>query len=579
MSKVNKPKVGSDFFLHPPSASQRHYEALRAYVLEGLPAAEAAARFGFSTSTLYSLCRDWRAGRLPFFAPTRPGPQRAPKRDPLRERVIALRKQNYSIYDIQRILQAEQQGLSHTVIHQLLREEGFAKLPRRRQDERPPVPRAEPQATADVRRLNWKQFASFETEGAGLFLLLPTLLQWGIERWIRRARLPGSQMIPALQTILSMLALKLTGKERLSHVADVASDLGFALFAGLNVLPKTTALSTYSYRISRTMTASLLGSYYQALTGAGLLPGQSFNLDFHAIPHRGEEAVLEKHYVSSRSRRERSVLAFLVQDQDSHLLCYANATVRKDQAAEEILRFVDYWEENRGCLPPHLVFDSQLTTYAVLDRLDQRGILFITLRRRGSALMRHLKDLPAGAWKRRTLPGLSRRYRRVHTTETTVSLPGIDRPLRQLAVRGLGHEKPTLFLSNDFATQSADLVHRYARRMLIENSIAENVGFFHLDALSSAIALQVDLDVMLTLVANALYRHLARRLSGFENAQPQQIFRRFLNAPARVQVSDEHVRVRIRRLAHHPILLASGVLEASPAVPWWQGRRLHLEIR
>lgn len=580
MSKGIKPKYGPDFFLKPRSALQRQYEALRAYIVEGLSAAQAAARFGFSPSTLYSLCRDWRAGRLRFFLPTKPGPKKAPKRDPLRERVIALRKQNYSVYDIQRILRAEKQSLSHTVIHQILREEGFAKLPRRRDEERPPHPRPEPAPVADVRDLDWKVFASFETEGAGLFLFLPTLLDWNLPTWVRRARLPGSEMIPALQSVLSLLALKLTGKERISHVMDVCADPGFALFAGLNVLPKTTALSTYSYRITRQMTVSLLSSYYEALTASELLPGKSFNLDFHAIPHRGEEAFLEKNYVSRRSRRERSVLAFLAQDHDSHLLCYANATVRKDQAAEEILRFVEYWEEHRGSLPPHLVFDSQLTTYDVLDRLDKtEKILFITLRRRGPKLMRQLKELPAPSWKKMTLTGVSRRYRNVQYVDTTVSLKGVQRPLRQLAVRGLGHEEPTLFLTNDRAIKPLDLVLRYARRMLIENGIAENVNFFHLDALSSAIVLQVDFDVMLTLIANALYRNLARRLTGFETAQPKQIFRRFLNAPARVSVTKDEVRVRIRRLAHHPILLAAGLLEPTPTVPWWQGRRLRLEIR
>jgi hypothetical protein len=99
-----------------------------------------------------------------------------------------------------------------------------------------------------------------------------------------------------------------------------------------------------------------------------------------------------------------------------------------------------------------------------------------------------------------------------------------------------------------------------------------------LDALSSAIALQVDLDVMLTLIANALYRHLAKHLTGFETAYPKQLFRRFLNTPARVTVTDTTIRVCLRRRAHHPILLNSGLLTARPCVPWWGNRQLHLEI-
>ena len=232
-----------------------------------------------------------------------------------------------------------------------------------------------------------------------------------------------------------------------------------------------------------------------------------------------------------------------------------------------------------GALPPHLVFDSQLTTYPVLDRLDKCGIRFLTLRRRGPAQLRQLEALPKAQWKTMKLTGVSRRYQRPSYVETTVTPRPIANPLRQIAVRGLGHEEPTLFLTNDADIRPVELVERCAHRMLIENGIAENIGFFHMDALCSAIAIQVDLDLMLTLIANALYRSLARTPIGFEAPTPKQIFRRFLNTPARVTVSDTEVRVRIRRCAHQPLLLASGALDAQPIVPWWQGRRLHLEIR
>jgi hypothetical protein len=335
----------------------------------------------------------------------------------------------------------------------------------------------------------------------------------------------------------------------------------------------------YSYRITRDMTASLLHSYARELTRADLLPGQTFNLDFHAIPYRGsDELPLEKHYVSQRSRRERSVLAFLVQDGQSRVLCYANATVRKDQAAEEILNFVEFWRDTRGAPPPHLVFDSRLTTYRVLDRLDKQGILFITLRRRGAAILRTLAALPNSAWRRLTLHGVSRQFRHAQIVETMVRLGEVHRPLRQIAARGLGRDEPTLFLTNDAEMPPAQVVERYARRMLIENCLSENVEFFHLDALSSAIAIQLDLDVMLTLIANGLYRDLARRLERFEAVKPKQIFRRFLDTPARISLDGRDVCVRLARRAHHPILLASGLLDATPAVPWWAGRRLRLEL-
>jgi transposase len=580
MSKGNHPqeKPGAGFFCRPLIPAQRQYEALRAYLFEGLSATEAAEKFGYTPATLYSLCRDLRRGRLTFFLPQKPGPKGAPKRDAARERVLQLRRQNYSVYDIQKVLSSEGLTLSHTVIHQILREEGFARLPRRRNDHQSMVIQPDSPVTADVRALDWNALGSFETQAGGLFVFVPTLVAWAFDTWIQRARLPGSQMIPALNSMLSMVALKLTGRERLSHVMDIGNDSGFSLFAAINVLPKTTALSTYSYRVTREMTVSLLKSYHQALQREGLLRGERFNLDFHALPHRGEEAVLEQHYVSKRSRRERSVLVFLVQDSDSHVLCYSNATVNKAGQAKEILRFVEFWQDQHGQLPPLLIFDSQLTTYHVLEQLDKQGIRFITIRRRGKALLRSLAQTPPQQWKRMRLGGVSRRFRTVRYYQSTVSLRDLQRPMRQIAVVGLGHEEPTLFITNDEEIKPLGLVEQYAHRMLIENAIAENVDFFHLDALSSAIALQVDLDVMLTLIANALYRSLARHLEGFEKAQPKQIFRRFLNTPARVKVTDTEVKVTLHRRSHHPLLLASGRLDSTTTVPWWEGRQLQIDI-
>lgn len=215
----------------------------------------------------------------------------------------------------------------------------------------------------------------------------------------------------------------------------------------------------------------------------------------------------------------------------------------------------------------------------MLDRLGKQDILFITLRRRGAAILRTLEALPKSAWRRLALHGVSRQLRRVEIVQSTVRPREMHRPLRQIAACGLGRDEPTLFLTNHGDIPASDAAGRYARRMLIENCLSENVDFLNLDALSSVIAVQVDLDVMLTLIANGLYRDLARRLDRFEAAKPRQIFRRFLDTPARISVTEGEVRVRLSRRAHHPILLASGALGASAVIPWWAGRRLHLQIR
>jgi transposase len=581
MSNEDKPKQrpGAELLLAPGCALQRQYEALRAHLVEGVPAAQAAARFGYSTATLYSLCRDLRAGRLDFFRSTKPGPKRAPKRDSVRERVIRLRKLNLSIYDIQATLQAEGITVSHVLIGKILRQEGFARLPRRPDAERVLARRPDVAEVADVRALDWDRFRRFETQAGGLFLLVPALVDWSLDQWVRKARLPGSQAIPPLQFVLSLLALKLVGADGLGHVADVRADHGFALFAGLNIMPKATVISTHSHRITPEMTLSLLDCHARAMRQAGLAPGESFNLGVLRIPHQGHDAGLALHHARARSRRGRSELVFLCQDDASRVLCYARALrppMDKRRAAEGILDFVEFWRRIRGIPPPHLVFDSRLTTYVILDRLDREGVLFVTLRRRGAVLTRQLEALPPEAWKRITLSDVSKRYRTAHYAESRVSLRHLRRPLRQIAVRGLGHERPVLFLTNDSQPTAAELVARHTRRMLIEDGISESIDFFHRDALSSGVAIRADLDAVLAAVAGALYRLVAGHVGGMETAEPRVVFQRLLDTSAQVSVTPEDVVVRMPRPGR-PLMRLVGAFTPAPVVPWWGGRTLRLE--
>jgi hypothetical protein len=495
--------------------------------------------------------------------------------------VIRLRKLNCSIYDIQTTLQAQGITVSHVLVSDILRREGFAKLPRRAGVERMQAAQAAVAELADVRALDWDSFGQFETQAGGLFLLVPALVGLSLDQWVRKARLPGSATIPPLQFALSLLALKLLGANGLGHVADVRSDRGFALFAGLNIMPKATVISTHSHWITREMTLSLIESHARAMRQAGLLPGQSFNVGVRRLPHPGHDAGLALHRARERGRRGRSELVFLCQDNASRVLCYARAhrpPADKRRAAEGILDFVEFWRRIRGIPPTHFVLDSRLATYIILDRLDREGVLFVTFRRRGAVLMRQLEALPADAWKRITLSDVSRRYRTAHCAESRVSLRHLRRPLRQIAVRGLGHERPVLFLTNDSEPTAAELVARHARRMLIEDDIGESIDFFHHDTLSSAVAIQPDLDAVLTAIAGALYRVVARHVGGLEAAPPLEVFRRLLDTPAQVSASPEDVVVRMPRPGR-PLMRLVDALRPAPPVPWWGGRTLRLETR
>ena len=459
-------------------------------------------------------------------------------------------------------------------MREVLRAEGFAPLPRRLDEERPARTGPTVEPVADVRAFALAPGTRFATRCGGLFLFLPELVRLQLDQLARAARLPGSVMIPAQHALTAALALKLWSIERKSHVMALVADPGLALFCGLNAIPKKSYLSEYSSRLDHTRTTSLIAAWHRAVAPKQLFPGASFNLDFHSVPYYGEDPQVERHYVSMRSRAQPSVLAFLAQDAEGHAFCYSNADLRKGEEAEEIFRFITFWKKHHGENPRHLVFDSRLTTYAHLARLDDAGINFITLRRRSPKLLAEIHDLPASAWRRVSLDVPARKYKSPRVFEQPVELAGAT--LRQLFIRDLGHEEPTILLTNDRHTTQAKLITRYAQRMLIENALSDAVRFFHMDALSSAIGLKVDFDMALMVIASGLYRLLARRMRGYAEAQARHIFRDLIDTPADVTISEREVHVRFHRRAHLPIIIASGILDAPVKVPWWHNHTLRM---
>jgi hypothetical protein len=571
----------SDFFLAPQSALQRQYEALRAYFVERLASAEVARRFGYTPGSFRVLSHQFRHDpdfRARFFSPTPEGPAPAPVRDPLRDLVVAMRKRNLSVYDIQRELAGAGQSVSITTLTLLLREEGFARLPRRLDDERPQTLRPEPAAVADVRTLSWDP-RSFRTRAGGLFLFLPVMRDIRLAEVVRQAALPGSALIPAEQAVRSLLALKLLGKQRKSHIMDLVCDEGIALFAGLNAVPKRSYLAAYSSRVDHRLCLRLMEAWLTEVHRAGLPRGSSFDLDFHTVPANTQAEPLEKHYVSRRSRSQQGILTFLARDADHRVLCYAHAGIPKAEQPDEILRFVEFWHQQTGQDPAELVFDSQLTTYAKLNQLNQRGIRFLTLRRRSRPMLGRIFSYPASAWRRITLPSLTRTFRTPRVLDERIVLKDYDGPLRQITIIDLGHEEPTLLLTNDFRSGCPTLVTRYAQRMLIENGISEAIQFFHLDALSSMVGLKIDFDLQITLMASSLYRLLADRIGReYSKAQVKTIFSNLLEVSATVQIQEDGVIVTLDKRAHNPYLVASQLTDQPISMPWFGNRQLSIRL-
>ena len=560
------------FFAAPATPRQRQYEALRAYFLQQQPSAEVARRFGYSAGAFRVLCHAFRRGQLPeFFATPRRGPRLQPKKSRAQQQIIALRKRNYSVYDISRALKEQGAPLSPTAVREVLKAEGFAPLPRRRDEERPAWVSPSVEATADVRDFSLAP-REFTTRVGGLFLFVADLVRLDLDALARHARLPGSRMIPSAHALRSSLALKLWAIERKSHIMALVADPGLALFCGLNAVPKKSFLSEYSSRITPQKVTRLLGGWHDRLAGDTLFPAQSFNLDFHTVPYFGHHPQVQSHYLAQRSRRQPSILTFLAQDADSQVFCYSNADIRKGEEADEVFRFVDFWAKSHGQPPQHLVFDSKLTTYAGLDRLDQAGITFITLRRRSPALLSQCALLPEAAWRTVHLDLPQRKFNAPRVFEQKVLLR--QRTFRQLFITDLGHDEPTILITNDTKASLRQLITRYARRMLIENALADAVRFFHIDALSSSVGFKVDFDMALLVLASGLYRLMARRMRGYDDAQARLIFRDLIDMTADVAVTETDVTVRFHRRAHLPIVLASGILAKSVPVPWWNGMHL-----
>jgi hypothetical protein len=301
-----------------------------------------------------------------------------------------------------------------------------------------------------------------------------------------------------------------------------------------------------------------------------------FDLDFHAVMHWGHDPVLEKHYVPTRSQRARSVLTFFAQDSGTHNLVYANAEISKATQAREAIAFCDHWKNLSGADPAMLIMDQKVTTQPVLAELDARGVGFLTLRMRSPGLIRYIDSLTPSDFTTITInrPG---RHNRPRVHQARARLSGYPGTVRQIVVTGLGRDAPTVIITNNDQLSARALIEHYARRMTIEERLAEIIRAFHADALSSTVNLNVDLDIMLCVLAQALIAALRTRLPGYATATPDVIQRRFLETPGTITTTAEAVTVRLDRRAYAPVLRTAN-LPNHTDVPWWGNRTLRYQI-
>ena len=568
----------SDFFTQPDCLPMRQYEALRAYLHEGCSIEEAAGRGNYTPGSFRNLLRRFRKQPSSDFFWRRPAAARpaAKRADPRPARIVALRKERRaSIYQIQELLRQEHMPASLGYIQKVFTQEGIRRLPRRPAHQRSPGT-----TVADIRKLNLGA-RTFHTDFAGLFLFAFDLAGMQLDPMLAAVGMPGTSMIPAGCAVRSLLALKLSGIGRPSQVMAETLDEGLALFAGLNAIPKRTTLTEYSIQVDPTFAGPLMHRWYHAAAKLAdvLGGGKSIDLDFHTIPYHGDQALLQKHYVSKRSRRQRGVLTMLARDADARIFCYADATIRKETQNDAILRFVDYWKAQTGKVPKELVFDSRFTVYANLAKLTTLGIDFITLRRRHASLIKHIDGLDKSAWRQIRLTNIGRAYRTPRIADETVKLRGYRKPLRQIIVKGLGHDKPTVLITNQMNRSATQLVDRYARRMIIENVISDAIDFFHMDALSSAVPMRINVDVQLTVMASVLYRLIGVRVGeGYEKAESRTIYRDLVRHSGKVTITEDEILVQLRARSKAHYLVSADYPKLRARIPWLGNKMLRVQF-
>jgi transposase len=578
-----------EYFASPQQPLHRQYLALRRFLFEEASAKEVAAEFGYTTSTIYTLARNFKKrlacctedGMEPFFKVMGPGRPKTDREGELASLVVELRKKQLSVPDIKVISDSRGLGASEGLICAILRENGFVRLPKRGKRERQELSEAsgltEVMEAAVAETIAFEKEEVFASNGVGVLAFLPLIRAYGIDKAIEGSSYPETGQIDKTGSILSFLALKLSDVERYGHDDGWCMDRGLGMFAGLNVLPKTTWYSTYSSAVTREQNVA----FQKALNGIwneyGLL-SDTANLDFTAIPYWGDGDPFENNWSGKRSKALISIQAALAQDPDSGIISYGDATVKHDNQNAVVLEFLDFYQKGAPKRPlTHLVFDSQFTTLENLGRLNEQGVFFLTIQRKGKNLNSLIDKIPPDQWKKACVERANHKSRTVFYHEGATTNPRYgDSPLRQVFIKG-DHARPSTVITNDFGLSAAGVIRKYASRWLVENEIAEQIHFFHLNRNSSGIVVKVDFDLTMTLLAHNLYRLMAMGLPGYSHQRAKSIFNGFIDNYGNVEVGHDSVTVKLNRKRALPILREHLSAFSEQTYPWIGNKRLVFE--
>ncbi len=567
------------YFLTPTSTKQKQYEALRDYFVNDIPAKEVAHKFGYTFRAFTSLVANFRKQKREnpdkeiFFQVKKPGRKEMRQKSAVVSKVVELRKTYLSVPDIKVILDGMNIKVSEKEIYLIVKQEGFGRLPRRSKKEKQVVvlPKITPEISAEI---DYSFKDSFNSNAAGLFYFWPLISQCGIDKIIQKSGYPETKSISKLSSIMSFLALKISNVRRYSADDLWCMDRGQGLFAGLNVLPKTSWFSSYSHRITKEDNLAFLRDLHKLWKANGLL-GDTINLDFTTIPYWGDDKHLENNWSGKRRQSLSSLLAVLAQDSDSGIIDYGDADILHKKQDAVVLEFLDFYRQDKSKDElKYLVFDSKFTSYENLAKLNENGIKFLTIRRRGKKIVEEINRLPKSSWKTQRVACAGNKNRTLKINDSIISLKGYGEKIRQVAITGHGKIKPALIITNDFDLKSNEVVRKYSRRWLVEKSISEQIDFFHLNRVSSSMVIKVDFDLTMTILAHNLYRLFAMELDRYSHLSDISLYEKFIMNSGEIEIQNNQILVKLKKKKNLPLMLTVMKQFTSQKYSWAKNKKM-----
>ena len=569
------------FFKSPGSIAQKQYEALRMYFVEGRTAKEVADKFGYKhrgfttiVTEFQKKLKDGKTDEL-FFKPTQRGRRITEKVIDAKDIVISLRKAYHSVEEIKSILDGKNLNVSEKTIYNIIKREGFSRLPRRTRLAKQELKLPKTTQAAKSHKLSFTP-EKFKSTSAGVLCLLPYIEKYDISKAILQSGYPETKSIDKLNSILAFIALKASNVRRYSSDDRWCMERGLGLFAGLNVLPKAAWYTSYSHRVTSDMNLNFLKSLHKIWIENDFL-GDTANLDFTTIPYWGEDDHLENNWAGKRGKAMASILAILAHDPDTGIINYGKANIMHKNESDEILEFLDFYKSGttstEGKLQ-YLVFDSKFTNYENLKKLDDKEIKFVTIRRRGKNIVDRLEQMPAKMRKVIRVEMAGNKKRRLKVLDEEIYLKGYGDTIRQISITGHGKIKPAIIITNDFEEKVEKLVRKYTKRWIVEKAISEQIDFFHLNRVSSSMVIKVDFDLTMSILTHNIFRLFAQDLERYSHVSDQTLFDKFILNTADVEIDEEKIKVFLKKKRNLPLILEVMQKFESSKFDWMENMKM-----